>query len=436
MAPRRNYYTLLALTLLTGPLVAQQPDPLDLLRQSAEAVAEADSLTVTLDATTTVVRDGQTETDATRYTLRTAPGERFEFATTGDAEAGVQVAGNGRVLLTHAIAAQRHALSPGAGGVGALATSPAASTVGSGLGGMVLSLLTPSTADALAASLTASEYVALERLDGAPAHHARYTVGDALTFDAWFAAEGAPVVLRVVPDLAATPSVQRMAQQHESFEYRLVFDFKSWNLSAALEDADIHVEEPSDSLLVGTLFAPPTPGPNPLLGQDAPAFKMSTPGGERVDLAEHFGDGVVLLEFWASHCSVCLKAMPKIEELHRRYADRGVEYFAINSGESPGDVAAFLERRGASPLTLVDESIEVASAYNVSRLPVIVLVDAAGKVQVAQVGFVAGDEEKLADAIEALLAGEDLAAPTLAEHREAEAARRAEQERLRAALDG
>ncbi|MEQ8848362.1 redoxin family protein [Botrimarina sp.] len=430
----------LVLAAIGSAAAADQPDPVELIRRSAEVVEQAESVSVTVDAATTLVRDEQTNTDRSSYVIHTAPDERFEFYSATPegqpAKSGVRVAGNGRVMLVHAVAARRHTLSPGEGGLAALISSPVSSAVGSGLGGMVLAPLAPTTADALIESLTASEYLGREEVDGRPAHHARYTVADELSFDAWFAAEGEPVVLRIQPDVASTPDVRAMAGHHKTFQYRLVFDFNNWNLSAGLSAGDIAAREPSDSLLTGSLFAPPKEGPHPLLGKDAPAFTLTTPAGERVDLGERFGEGVVLLEFWATNCPICVQAMPKLEELHQRYADRGLEYFAINAGEAPGDVAAFLESRGLTARVLLDEQTQAADAYDVSSIPLIVLVGPDGHVQAVQAGFAPGDEVKLADSVEALLAGEDLATQTLRAHRRSEAEEAAQRERLQAALDG
>jgi peroxiredoxin len=180
----------------------------------------------------------------------------------------------------------------------------------------------------------------------------------------------------------------------------------------------------------------PEEPPYALLGKKAPAFELPTPDGKLVRFGEPKGEGATLIEFWATTCPVCIQAMPALEELHEQYAERGLEYYAINVGESAEDVAAFLERRGLAPQTLLDESTEVAAKFEVGPIPLILIIGPDGRVQAAQAGFGPPTPAKLAGQIEATLRGEDVAQAELDAIRAAEARRVAELERLRSKLDG
>ncbi|QDT67827.1 Thiol-disulfide oxidoreductase ResA [Planctomycetes bacterium MalM25] len=440
--PTARLFALLAgLLLVSASVVAQQVDPVELLKRSAAAVGEAQSASVEFAVTIKQVRNAKVDEQTAAFLYRTAPGERFEFDSVAPEGAegpkfGYRVAGNGGVTLTAIYGARRHMLQDNQDGFAAFVRSRGAMGIGSGLGGMALAFLHPAAMEDLAASVLKSEVLGEDEIDGERLIHARYTVEGGITSDVWFRAEGEPLVRRIEPDVLSTPAIQEMAKQFDKFDYQVRFDFNDWNPEAGFAAEDIRVIEPKDSLLMTSLFEPPAPKPYSLLGAEAPAFDLTTPEGERVSLTEAKGEGAVLLEFWATTCPICVQAMPQLERLHEQYAERGLDYYAINVGEAPADVAAFLEQRGLTPTALIDQSMDVGTAYDVVALPLILLVGPEGRVQVAQEGFRPETPEKLAAQIEAILEGEDLAAEQVAKLREAEEARLKERERLRSRLDG
>ena len=418
---------------------ADAPDPLALLRESAAAVERADSATVEFVATTEITREERTDLMESRYAYRTAPGGRFAFEpVTPDgspAKQGYRVAGNGRVTLIQLISRRRHMLEPDDHGFAAFVRTPSAEAMGSGLGALALSLLTRDTTEQLAAAVTKSEYLGVEEVDGRKLHHARYALADGLTWDAWFAAEGAPLVQKIVPDLEADPGVVAMSRRYERFAYEQRFDFVGWNVEAGLTKADIPVAEPDNSMLVASLFQSPPRPPHPLLGKAAPKLTLANLDGGTVDLGVP-GDGrVTMLEFWSTGCPICIEAMPQLERLAEEYGSRGLDYYAVNVGEEPELVAAFAEARGVKAEVLIDTEGDAGDAYDVRPIPLIVLIGPDGVVHVADIGFPPGKAKQLAGAVESLLAGENLAAAELDRRAKAEANRVAERERLRKLLD-
>ncbi|MHB8764723.1 MAG: redoxin domain-containing protein [Deferrisomatales bacterium] len=149
----------------------------------------------------------------------------------------------------------------------------------------------------------------------------------------------------------------------------------------------------------------------------APAFAAYSLDGEVVRLADYLGSHVVLLEFWSIFCKSCLEEMPGIQDLHRRYADRGLAVLSVNTDLfSSQKVSSFLDKTGLRPPFPVvrDPRQEIAKAFNVELLPVTVLVDRDGWIRLYQEGYKPGDEARFEAKLTSLLGRQPEAQATLA----------------------
>ena len=75
-----------------------------------------------------------------------------------------------------------------------------------------------------------------------------------------------------------------------------------------------------------------------------------------------------------------------IEQVYRERRERRFTVLAIDVGESPAKVAAWVEAHRITPPVLLDRDGSVASAYRVSATPTVVLVGRDGKVLARAVG--------------------------------------------------
>ena len=46
-----------------------------------------------------------------------------------------------------------------------------------------------------------------------------------------------------------------------------------------------------------------------------------------VELANYKNKTFVLLDFWASWCMPCLKEIPKMKEVYKKYNEKGLTYY-------------------------------------------------------------------------------------------------------------
>jgi thiol-disulfide isomerase/thioredoxin len=125
----------------------------------------------------------------------------------------------------------------------------------------------------------------------------------------------------------------------------------------------------------GDLVRPMTPGdPAPLFA--LPRITGPKQLGPTFALADARGK-VVVLDFWATWCNPCLRAMPRLDALSRAHPD--VVVVAINIDDPEEAWALFDERKYA--MTLLAGDRETSDRYGVSAIPHTVLIDRAGNVR-------------------------------------------------------
>lgn len=148
--------------------------------------------------------------------------------------------------------------------------------------------------------------------------------------------------------------------------------------------------------------------PNPLLGKPAPSFVTVDPEGDTIDLKQHLGKDVIMLDYWATWCRPCIMAMPDIAAVANKYKDRGLVFYSINVGEDPDTVKEFLANMRLDIPVAMDFDGKIQSAFKGGYLPFTVLIGKDGTVQAAHFGFSANLADQLSHEVETLLDGDDL----------------------------
>jgi len=138
-----------------------------------------------------------------------------------------------------------------------------------------------------------------------------------------------------------------------------------------------------------------------------PDFRLQDLDGNWVNLSEQLGDGVVYVTFWATWCVPCRREMPYLQKLHEEFADKGLTIIGVNT-DPPGTtskIKPFVNRYKISYTTVLDPNNNVLDKYNPTReLPYAVLIDRDGNVHEVFPGYRKGDEVRLREKIETLLA--------------------------------
>jgi peroxiredoxin len=112
-----------------------------------------------------------------------------------------------------------------------------------------------------------------------------------------------------------------------------------------------------------------------------------------------------LIEFWATWCGPCVKAIPHVNELHVKYADKGLVVIGIGVDDDAAKHQAFATKMKASFTLVHDSSHKAAGFFSPPSMPTSYLVDRKGVIRHVHNGFKgAKTEAEYVAEIEALLA--------------------------------
>lgn len=135
-------------------------------------------------------------------------------------------------------------------------------------------------------------------------------------------------------------------------------------------------------------------------------FALKTLDGVELRLSEALAKGPVILDFWATWCAPCKRAMPRWAEVQKTYADRGVQLWAMNWDDPRmhDRIAPYFEQNGFEFPCLLDDEKKVGTRLGVMNLPTLFVVAPDRTIAWHHVGYADGDERELVAILERLLA--------------------------------
>jgi len=125
-----------------------------------------------------------------------------------------------------------------------------------------------------------------------------------------------------------------------------------------------------------------------LLGQMAPAVKLTTIDGKTIDLAALRGHKAVYLKFWATWCVPCREQMPHFENVYRHAGD-DLEVVAINIGfdDTLEQIREYRSKLGITMPIVRDDDGHLGELFSLRVTPQHVIIDRDGRI--AYVGHLA-----------------------------------------------
>ena len=137
----------------------------------------------------------------------------------------------------------------------------------------------------------------------------------------------------------------------------------------------------------------------------APNFTLNRMNGGKFVLEEEIKKGPVLIDFWATWCKPCKKALPAIEHIHKTYTDSGLQVItiSIDNPKSQAKIKPFIKGQKYSFDVLYDPNTEVRRLFGGKEIPLTVLINSRQEIVYKHLGYKPGDEEQLTQAITEML---------------------------------
>ncbi|GMR20827.1 MAG: TlpA disulfide reductase family protein [Gammaproteobacteria bacterium] len=137
-------------------------------------------------------------------------------------------------------------------------------------------------------------------------------------------------------------------------------------------------------------------------GTIAPNFTLKSASGENLRLSEYRGQ-VVMLNFWATWCGPCRQEMPILNDMYKRYKNKGFVLLGVNIDDDQIKAKAMLDNLKITFPVVFDHKKSVSKTYKVDAMPNSIMIDRDGKVQYIHRGYLPGYEKKYRKQVRELL---------------------------------
>jgi peroxiredoxin len=153
------------------------------------------------------------------------------------------------------------------------------------------------------------------------------------------------------------------------------------------------------ALALSSLNTAPPPTPQPVSLQDtslidkpAPNFELAALDGGRYRLS-NFRGRVVFINFWATWCEPCQRELPAFTHFMEQQGDSGAMILALNMAENVDNIQQYFTDHSISGINvLLDQNLDVQSAYGVNQFPTTFVLDPAGVVRYRHLGEMTEDD--------------------------------------------
>jgi peroxiredoxin len=226
-----------------------------------------------------------------------------------------------------------------------------------------------------AAQASRVEYLGTEPLDEVKAHHFKLLWQGGKDVELWIAAEGKPLVRRFIRSIIV-PLEDRTTVRVTTTSTL------TWKVGEALPGDAFAVTLPKGAREVEDLHAALlVDAPEVRAGRPAVALELPRLTGGDFRLADHKGKDAVVLYFWAGWSAASVEDIPGLNQLMKAHAGKGVSWYAVNVGEKAEQVKAFVARSRIAAEVLLDPDGKATDAFDVTDIPLAVLIDREGTVR-------------------------------------------------------
>ena len=156
-------------------------------------------------------------------------------------------------------------------------------------------------------------------------------------------------------------------------------------------------------LILSAVLALPSIAVAPtMVGREAPDFVLKSMDGKNLRMSEFRGQ-VVMVNFWARWAGDSRQEMPALDRINITYNRAGLVVLGVSVDEDLDRAREFAGAMKVSYPIMFDTGANLGRDYLLQKMPMTILVDRAGVVRYANVGFKRGDESAYLDHIRELL---------------------------------
>lgn len=122
-------------------------------------------------------------------------------------------------------------------------------------------------------------------------------------------------------------------------------------------------------------------------GSTIPHIAYNDPSGKKIDI-NSFKGKYLLVDFWASWCGPCRKAIPEIKELYSAYNSKGFEVLSVSiDTDNSAWRKAMTEENMPWPQVLSPDKNQTMANFMIVGIPTLFLIDREGKIVDKYTGF-------------------------------------------------
>jgi len=233
---------------------------------------------------------------------------------------------------------------------------------------------------------------------GKKAHHFELLWAGAKA-ELFFAAESDPLLLQFI----RTASVPVGANQH----YQMVCTANyRWRLGEAPPAGTFAVALPPDAQRVNEIYdALAGHDASTQVGKQLPKLSLAKLDGSDAPLTASTDKKATVLIFWATWCAASVEDLPAVHKFVSAYKDRGVDFYAVNVGESPGEVRRFTAKHPLVSTVLLDPRATASGALRINDLPAVAIIGSDNTIRAILHGSASELQAELTAQLDGLLSG-------------------------------
>ena len=127
-----------------------------------------------------------------------------------------------------------------------------------------------------------------------------------------------------------------------------------------------------------------------------PDFALQDVSGKPVKISDFVGEHPVIIDFWATWCAPCLKELPKLDRIQKKYRD-SLTVIAISTDKprKKNEVKKHIKSQKYKFTTLLDTKGDARKLLNIKNIPRTLLIDTNGTIVYDHLGYNKGDEKHL-----------------------------------------